>query len=135
MRQDGPGYYYVVPRRGDDWEVWMWTGQTWYEPGVADAKDQPFRCSRVPQPPRLDDTDYYHVILDGYGDHESGDVVTKHGEIIGTWVLDPEDHPGFIPLGETEQVIWSPWIGQFCKLVAEWHEQREARSLSGETDS
>ncbi|WP_374428704.1 hypothetical protein [Tabrizicola sp.] len=75
--------------------------------------------------------DHYHVIMDGYGDKESGDVVTMDGEIIGTWVLDPEDHPGFIPLGGTEQIIWSPWIGQFCKLVKEWHEEREAQRLSG----
>lgn len=80
--------------------------------------------------------DHYHVYMDGYGDRErdSGDVITKDGEVIGTWVLDPEDHPGFIPLGETEEVIWSPWIGEFCRLVKEWHEEREAARLSGLSD-
>ena len=77
--------------------------------------------------------DHYHVIMDGYGDKESGDVVTKDGEIIGTWVLDPEDHPGFIPLSGTEQIIWSPWFGQFCKLVKEWHEERQAERESGQS--
>lgn len=42
MREDGRGYYYVVPKRGNDWEVWMWTGHKWYEPGEADPKDPPF---------------------------------------------------------------------------------------------
>lgn len=88
-------------------------------PGEQDGKEQ---------------MDHYHVILDGFGDQDSGDVVSKDGEVIGTWVLDPEDHPGFIPLGQTEQVIWSPWIGPFCKLVAEWHEQQEAQRLSGDTN-
>ena len=75
--------------------------------------------------------DHYHVIMDGYGSSDSGDVITKAGEVIGTWVLDPEDHPSFIPLGETEHVIWVPWVGQFCKLVKEWHEEREAQKTSG----
>ena len=77
--------------------------------------------------------DHYHVLLDGYGDKDSGDVLTKDGEIIGTWVLDPEDHPGFIPLGKQEQIIRSPWIGEFCKLVAAWHEQQEAQRLSDQS--
>lgn len=133
MTQDGPGYYYVTPRRGDDWQVWMWTGHTWYEPGELYAKEPPFWCSKVPQPPRPADPDHWHVSLDGYGDREkfSGDVISKDGEVLGTWVLDPEGHPGFIPLGETEEVISSFWIGEFCKLIKEWHEEREAARLSG----
>lgn len=131
MQQDDPGYYYVVPKRGNAVEVWMWNGHNWYAPGEPYVKDQPFWSHKVPEPPRPADPDHWHVTLDGYGDGDTGDVVTKHGEVIGTWVLDPEDHPGFIPLGETEQIIWSPWIGEFCKLVKEWHEEQEARRLSG----
>ena len=48
--------YYVVTQRGKDWEVWMWTGHRWYEPGEADAKDAPYWCQRVPQAPHPDDT-------------------------------------------------------------------------------
>lgn len=55
MRDDGPGYHYVVTQRGKDWEVWMWTGHKWYEPGEADAKDAPYWCHRVPQAPYPDD--------------------------------------------------------------------------------
>jgi len=42
MLEDAPGYYYVVPKRGDDWEVWMWTGQTWNELGRSVAQHPPF---------------------------------------------------------------------------------------------
>ncbi len=50
-----PGYYYVVTQPGKDWEVWMWTGHKWYEPGEADARDMPYWCHRVPQAPHPDD--------------------------------------------------------------------------------
>lgn len=53
--EDRPGYRYVVPKRGNDWEVWMWTGHRWYEPGEADPRDPPHWCYRVPQAPHPDD--------------------------------------------------------------------------------
>lgn len=55
MNEDRPGYFYVVPKQGNDWEVWMWIGHRWYEPGEADAKDAPYWCHRVPQAPHPDD--------------------------------------------------------------------------------
>lgn len=72
--------------------------------------------------------DHWHVILDGYGDLEkySGDVITKDGEVIGTWTADAEDHCSFTPLGEAEAIIWNPFLGLFCREVAEWHKEREA---------
>ena len=51
MREDRPGYYYVVRKPGDDWEVWMWTGHRWYEPGEAEECSPPSWCKRVPQAP------------------------------------------------------------------------------------
>ena len=44
-----PGYYYVLV--GTDWEIWMWTGDCWYEPGEAEARDEPLVIARVPQAP------------------------------------------------------------------------------------
>ena len=79
--------------------------------------------------------DHWHVILDGYGQQESGDVITKDGEVIGTWVLDPEDHPGFIPLGEEEIVIYDFWIGPFCKAILEWYEEKEALRIKGAVEA
>lgn len=52
MKQDGrPGYYYVVRELGRDWEVWMWTGHKWYEPGEPEPCELPYWCERVPQAP------------------------------------------------------------------------------------
>jgi hypothetical protein len=73
--------------------------------------------------------DHFHVILDGYGEQDTGDVITKDGEVIGTWVLDPEDHPGFIPLGGQEVIIWNWMIGPFCKEILAWYEEAEAARL------
>lgn len=77
--------------------------------------------------------DHWHVILDGYGDNdrEAGDVITKDGEVIGTWSADAEDHCSFTPLGQTDPIIWNPFLGPFCRAVADWHEEMEARRLSG----
>lgn len=55
LNEDRPGYFYVVPKRGNDWEVWMWTGHRWYEPGEADPREPPYWCYRVPQAPHPDD--------------------------------------------------------------------------------
>jgi hypothetical protein len=72
--------------------------------------------------------DYWHVTLDGYDvpERESGDVITKDGEIIGTWSADAEDHCSFTPTGQTEPSIWNPFLGLFCKSVAAWYEEQEA---------
>ena len=52
MKQENrePGYYYIL--KGTDWEVWMWTGERWYEPGeVNPCRSEPFVISRAPQAP------------------------------------------------------------------------------------
>ncbi len=48
--------------------------------------------------------DHYHVIMDGFRDREK-----QCGDVI---TLD----------------------GEFCRLVKEWHEQREAQRVSGPAD-
>ncbi len=53
--EDRPGYFYVIPKRGNDWEVWMWTGHKWYEPGEAEPRDPPHWRHRIPQAPHPDD--------------------------------------------------------------------------------
>jgi hypothetical protein len=72
--------------------------------------------------------DHWKIILDGYREpgRDGGDVYTRDGEVIGTWSADPEDHCSFTPLGETQSIIWEPFLGLFCKEVAAWYEAREA---------
>lgn len=76
--------------------------------------------------------DHWLIILDGYGDRgrESGDVVTNDGEVIGTWTADAEDHCSFTPLGAAEPIIWQPFLGLFCRDVADWHAKKEAVQLA-----
>ncbi len=72
--------------------------------------------------------DHWLVTLDGNGQtgRDSGDVYTKDGEVIGTWSSDAEGHCSFTPYGETEPVISEPFLGLFCKEVADWHKVKEA---------
>lgn len=55
MRENGPGYYYVVRSPHSDWEVWMFTGHQWYEPGESEPVDPPYWSHRVPQAPKPND--------------------------------------------------------------------------------
>ncbi len=50
-----------------------------------------------------------------------GSVVTKHGEFLGTYHHDAEDHPWFTPDGETHPTISHQFIPSFCKAIEDWH--------------
>lgn len=65
---------------------------------------------------------HWKVTLHGFGQSDFGDVVTKDGEIIGTWSCDENDFYSFTPNGATEPVYVHPMLGLFCSWVAEWHE-------------
>ena len=67
----------------------------------------------------------YRITLDGHGEHSSGDVITRDGEVIGTWRTDDNDFDDFyqfIPDGEKEPTIQSYMLGLFCFEIAEWHD-------------
>lgn len=53
---------------------------------------------------------------------EDGSVVTMDGEFLGIYHLDAEDHPWFTPYGETEPVIFNPFIPLFCEEIENWHQ-------------
>ena len=53
---------------------------------------------------------------------EDGSVITKDGEIIGTWTMDENAHPSFLPDGATEPLIFDVFVGLLCQRVAEWYE-------------
>lgn len=65
---------------------------------------------------------HWKVTLFGYGEFDFGDVVTKDGEVIGTWSSDENDFHSFTPNGKEEPIFVSPFLGPFCSWVAEWHE-------------
>ena len=55
---------------------------------------------------------------------DDGSVVTQDGEYLGTYELDENDHPSFIPDGETEVLFFDVFIGLLCERIAAWHEGR-----------
>lgn len=64
---------------------------------------------------------HWRVLLDGYGEHETGDVITKDGEIIGTWSLVDDVFCTFTPNGAEEHIFFEPHLGLLCSRIAEWH--------------
>jgi len=66
--------------------------------------------------------DHYHVILEGYPDEDTGYVLTKDGEYLGTWVNDENDIISFIPDGADAPLFTEVFLGPFCQLIKSWHE-------------
>lgn len=60
---------------------------------------------------------------------EDGSVITKHGEIIGTWKMDADEFPLFIPAEEGEAAIFSPWVGSLCHKIVDWYEQKYGEDI------
>lgn len=56
---------------------------------------------------------------------EDFSVVTQDGEYLGTWELDAEDHPSFTPDGQSQTLLWSPWVGLLCEKIAEWYQSKQ----------
>ncbi|MDO5622731.1 MAG: hypothetical protein Q4G24_14845 [Paracoccus sp. (in: a-proteobacteria)] len=71
---------------------------------------------------------HWKVILEHYGERDRGDVVTKDGEVIGTWSADENDFCSFTPYGEQQPIFVNPFPGLLCDQIVEWHEaQRQIR--------
>ena len=49
---------------------------------------------------------------------EDGSVITKDGEIIGTWTMDENAHPSFFPDGTTEPLIFVQMVQLDLSLCA-----------------
>ncbi|NTZ90482.1 hypothetical protein [Agrobacterium tumefaciens] len=55
---------------------------------------------------------------------EDGSVVTRDGEFLGTYHLDAEDHPWFIPDGATEPVLGEMFFPIFWEAIENWHRKK-----------
>lgn len=69
--------------------------------------------------------DHHHVTLDGFP-ADSGDVISKDGEVIGTYTRDENDYCEFTPNGADEPIISGYHVGTFCSEIAKWHDQQQA---------
>jgi hypothetical protein len=65
--------------------------------------------------------EHWKVILDGHPTRETGHVITRDGEIIGTWTLIDDVFYAFTPEGSQDQLFFSPHLGLLCSDIEEWH--------------
>lgn len=61
---------------------------------------------------------------------KDGSVITKDGEIIGTWMMDENGHPSFFPTGASEALFFHVWVGMLCNEIKEWHEAKTGEAIS-----
>ncbi|WIY53789.1 hypothetical protein O9Z70_04395 [Devosia sp. YIM 151766] len=69
----------------------------------------------------------YRITLQRNGEHPSGDVITRDGEVIGTRRTDEndlDDFYQFIPDGGEEPIIQGYMLGLFCSKIADWHDSK-----------
>lgn len=69
--------------------------------------------------------DHFHVILEGFP-ADGGDVISKDGEVIGTYTCDDNDYCEFRPNGSEVAIISGYHVGIFCSDIAEWHQKQES---------
>lgn len=69
---------------------------------------------------------HWKILLDGYPDYGTGDVITKDGEIIGTWSLVDDVFYTFTPNGGERHLFFEAHLGMLVSRIVEWHEGREA---------
>ncbi|RWB39767.1 MAG: hypothetical protein EOQ46_26410 [Mesorhizobium sp.] len=58
---------------------------------------------------------------------KDGSVVTRDGEIVGTWVMDENEHPSFIPDGSSEPMFFHVFLGSLCQRIEDWLENEAGR--------
>lgn len=69
--------------------------------------------------------DHWRVMLEGHREGNAGDVITRDGEVIGTWSLVDDVFYTFVPTGMDEYIFLEPHLGLLCSAIAEWHEGQE----------
>ncbi|AEV38685.1 hypothetical protein PSE_4181 [Pseudovibrio sp. FO-BEG1] len=53
---------------------------------------------------------------------KDGSVVTKDGEVLGTWDTDESDaFYQFTPEGAGAPIFLHPFMGELCTMIVEWH--------------
>jgi len=57
------------------------------------------------------------INLVGFGEEFKGDVINKHGEFLGRWDIDENDHPSFTPDGASEHLFFHPFVPMLCEEI------------------
>lgn len=69
--------------------------------------------------------DHFHVTLEGFP-ADGGDVISRDGEVIGTYTCDGSDYCEFRPNGTDVSIISGYHVGPFCRDIAEWLQRQES---------
>lgn len=56
----------------------------------------------------------------GFGEVESGDVVTKDGMLLGYWKVDNAEHTSFTPLNESAPIFSEQLLTVLCEKIGQW---------------
>lgn len=60
---------------------------------------------------------------------DDGSVVTRDGEVVGTWAMDQYETPSFVPDGMTVPLLETPLVGLLCMQIREWYEGKTGETL------
>ena len=60
---------------------------------------------------------------------DDGSVVTRDGEVIGTWSMDQYEAPSFTPDDAIIPLFEAPLVGLLCMRIREWHESKTGEKL------
>jgi hypothetical protein len=60
---------------------------------------------------------------------DDGSVVTRDGELIGTWGMDQYDALSFSPDGGTAPLLEAPLVGLLCISIRDWYEKATGEKL------
>ena len=59
-----------------------------------------------------------------------GSVITRDGEVIGTWQVDECAHPSFTPEGASETLLFHPFMPVLCDEIAKWYKDTTGEIIS-----
>lgn len=60
---------------------------------------------------------------------DDGLVVTRDGEVIGTWGMDQYEVVSFVPESEAVHLFEAPLVGILCISIREWYESKTGEKL------
>ncbi|MGB3025844.1 hypothetical protein [Paradevosia shaoguanensis] len=73
----------------------------------------------------------YPINLLGAYELEEGDVITRDGEIVGTWTLIHGALYDFTPIGGDQPILTDPFVWRLCNRIGEWLEAQELAHKAG----
>ncbi len=63
------------------------------------------------------------IIMGGYRDDDpGGDVLTEHGELLGSWHMDTEEWCHFAPEDTGDKAFSAPSPWMLHNVIADWYE-------------